>query len=146
MDDRGTAPVVGKALEIAIVLLYIGIVSGGLYGGVIPETRTTADQAIAERALTRSVEQIRDSIPPSGTGHVETSIALPQTIAGESYHVVPGDGYLVLRHPDPNLNAEASLLLPDSVTTVTGRWDSQTANVLLVNITSDGVIVRLENQ
>lgn len=146
MDDRGTAPVVGKALEIALVLVYIGLVAGALYGGVIPDARTTADQAIAERAIAASVVDIREAIPHSGTGAVQVSISLPATIGGERYDVVPEDGHLSLRHPDPHIDAQARLLLPSKVTAVTGRWESETSNILLVNATRDGITVRLENR
>lgn len=146
MDERATAPVVGKALEIALVLVYIGIVASVLYGGVIPDTRTTADQAIAERSLAASVDHIREAIPTGGTGEVRVSITLPATIGGEPYDVVPRDGVLILRHPDPSVNAQASLLLPSRVTAVTGTWESEDSNILLVNATRDGVTVRLGNQ
>jgi hypothetical protein len=146
MDERATAPVVGKALEIALVVAYIGLVAGGLYGGVVPDTRTTADQAIAERTVAASVEEIRAAIPPTGIGVVQVSITLPSTIGGDPYVVVPHDGYLILRHPDPSVDAKVSLLLAPRVTAITGRWESGASNILRVNATQDGVIVRLENR
>lgn len=146
MDERGTAPVVGKALEIGLLLVYIGLVAGGLYGGVVPDTRTTADQAIADRLIAASVDDIRAAIPRSGTGEIRVSVTLPATIGGQQYTVVPRDGYLILHHPDPSIDAQASLLLPTRVTAVTGEWESAASNILRVNATREGVTVRLENQ
>lgn len=145
MTDRATAPVVGKALEIALILLYIGFLSAGLYGGVIPDARASADQAIAERTIATAVEEIRGAIPSSGIGQVQVPIRLPETIGGEPYRIVARDGHLIIRHDDPAVEATASLLLPSRVRTISGQWHSEEENSILVNSTEDGVTVRLKS-
>ncbi|MFB6154012.1 MAG: hypothetical protein ABEJ27_07150 [Halodesulfurarchaeum sp.] len=141
--QRAAAPVAGKALEIAIVLLYIGLVSGALYGTAIPTARGTAEEAVSDRALAAAIGQIRAAIPSAGTGVVRVDIELPTRIGGVAYHLVVSDGYLVLEHPDPDIGGRGPLLLPDRVTSVRGRWDSTESPRLIVTATETGVRVRL---
>lgn len=53
--DRAVSPVVGKALEAALVVLFIGLVTTSLYGSVLPSYRTTAGDGVGERTLASAV-------------------------------------------------------------------------------------------
>lgn len=143
MDNRAASAVVGKALEIAIVLLYIGILSTGLYGGIVPEARQTADDAVAERAIAAAVEDIRAAVPANGDGTVRLDISIPDRIGGTGYTVVVEDRALVLEHPHPAVDANVPLLLPDRVASVTGRWQSTGDTVVEIDASNSDVVVRL---
>lgn len=143
MDNRGASAVVSKALEIVIVLLYVGVLSTALYGGVVPEARQTADDAVAERALAAAVEDIRAAVPSSGDGTVSLAVELPTTIGGEVYTVVPKGRALVLNHPNEAVDAKVALLLPDSVQAITGRWESSGETVVEIEVSHDKIDLRL---
>lgn len=140
---RGVAPVVGKALEIGVVLAYVGLLAGALYGGVVPDARAASDDAVAERALAAATERVRAAVPAVGTGTARATVPLPDRIGGEPYVVVPDGGRLVLEHPDPAVDARVALLLPERVVRVTGRWESTARTVVRVRSTEAGLVVRL---
>lgn len=143
MDKRAASTVVSKGLEIAIVLLYVGIMSAALYGSVVPEARETADDAVAERALAAAVEDIRAAVPSGGDGTVRLTVDLPATIGGEPYTVVPQGRTLVLQHPHDAVDSRVALLLPDRVEAITGHWKSGEETVVEIEASDDGVDLRL---
>lgn len=143
MDNRGVTAVAGKILEIAILLVYVSLLSTALFGSVVPEARTTADATVAERSLVGAVEELRGAIPGSGTGTVTVTVDLPSQIGGHAYTIEPMGEDLVLSHPDEGVGSQLAMLLPQRVTHVTGRWESGGEMILLVTTTDEGVIVRL---
>lgn len=145
MDDRGVAPVVGKALEAGIVLLYVGAVAAAMYGSVVPDYQTTAGDAVAERALAAAAADVEGAIPADvRAATVRVDIPLPATIRGRAYSVEVENRTLVLDHPDPDVNARVRLSLPDSVTDVSGNWSSATSAVVVVAREHGETTVRLE--
>ncbi|GAA0652782.1 DUF7266 family protein [Salarchaeum japonicum] len=144
MDDRGVAPVVGKALEAGIVLLYVGAVAAAMYGSVVPDYRTTAGDAVAERALAAAAEDVEAAIPAEvREATVRADVTLPATIRGRPYTVAVENRTLVLAHPDPEVGARVRLALPASVTAVSGSWSSGTPAAVLVVREHGETVVRL---
>lgn len=145
MDDRAVSPVVGKALEATLVVLYLGLVSASLYGGAVPEYRTAAGQEVAERTASNAAIEIQDAIPPeTAAGETRISIDLPATIAGEAYHLSVGDGRLHLDHPNTAVSTSVPLVLPDRVVDISGTWESGGSTHVRVTSTDEGLVVRLE--
>lgn len=154
-DERAVTPVVSKAMEAAIVVLYVGLVTAVLYGGVIPEYRVTAGEEVAERAVADAATDIERAVPPPvTTAQVKVSVELPSTIAGQAYSVRADEGgngtgfeggaTLALEHPSPSISATVPLVLPDRVVSVSGTWESGEAATVRVVTTDDGQEVRLE--
>jgi hypothetical protein len=126
-DRRAVVPVVGKALELAVALLFVGAVTTTLYGGVVPDYRTGAADASAEQLLNRVTERVEAAVPQNAT-HVRTTvrIPLPGTIGEASYRIATAGSALVLRHPNRGVGARTRPVLPDRVDTVSGSWTSGT--------------------
>lgn len=143
MDDRGVTAVAGKVLEIAIVLVYVSLLSATLYGSVVPDARTTADRTVADRALAAAVEEIRRAVPPSGTGTVTVTVDLPARIGGQPYTIRAIGDTLVLDHPSAATSSHVALLLPERVAGVVGHWESDGRTRLVVTASDVGVVVRL---
>lgn len=144
MSDRAVSPVVGKVLEFGVVVLWIGVVSAALYGGVVPEYRTAAGNAVAERTLARTA----DAVEGAGTGSTITSrrrVALPTTIRGQPYDVRVRNRTLVLEHPHAAVGARYRLSMPSHVRTVSGDWRSGSDAVVVARSTDTGVVVTLRN-
>lgn len=145
MGSRASAPVVGKALEAAIVVLYLGLVTTTLYGGAIPDYRTAAGDEVGERALAAASADVRAAVPANATrGEARYRVDLPPTIRGEAYRVRVEDGALVLDHPHPSVDARVPLSLPADVGTIEGEWHSGDPAVVAVDRTGDGTALRLE--
>lgn len=145
-DGRGVSPVVGKALEVSVVVLYIGLVSTTLYGGVVPEYRSAAGGEVADRTLAGATQEVEDAVPPGTATAVDVrrQVDLPRTIRGEPYHVRTDGRTLVLDHPDPNVRTATTLVLPTGVVRVTGSWSSTAEAFVAVERTDAGLVVRLE--
>lgn len=143
-QDRAVAPVTGKLLEVALVVLYIGLVSTALYGGVVPQYRSAAGDAVAERTLATASQRVQQAVPPNGT-HVEatTTVALPDTIRGRAYAIRAEGRRLVLEHPDPAVGGATRLALPDGVIEVSGRWSSTVPARVVVHGSPRGLSVTL---
>lgn len=138
------SPVVGKAMEATLVVLYVGLVTATMYGGTVPEYRAVAGQEVAERTVAGAATEIEAAIPPEATDvSVRVGIELPSTIAGSAYRINATDGRLVLEHPDPAITTGVPLLLPDRVDTVSGTWSSGGRTTLVVE-NRGGLEVRLE--
>lgn len=142
---RGVSPVVGKALEISVVVLYIGLLSTTLYGGVVPDFRSAAGDELADRTLAGATQEIEDAVPPEMAAvDVRQRVELPRTIRGEPYHVRTDGRTLVLDHPDPNVGVETTLAVPAAVVQVEGSWSSTAEAFVVVERTDAGLVVRLE--
>jgi hypothetical protein len=145
--DRAVAPVVGKALEASIVVLYVGLLSATLYGGVVPEYRSAAGAEVGERALAQSAERVQQAVPTDARAvRVRAEVSLPRTIRGRTYAVRTDERTLVLDHPDDRVGGRVALALPETVESVSGNWSSRESTVVVVrNSDAGGLAVRLES-
>lgn len=144
-DDRGLSPVVGKTLEIGVVLLFVSLVTVTLYGGIVPDYRSAAGAEVGDRTLVAAAERVETAIPPNATAvHSETQVALPETIRGEPYTLRVSNRTLVLDHSDPAVSGRLALALPDRVTTVSGSVASGDDLLVVVDGDRSGVRVSLE--
>jgi hypothetical protein len=144
-DDRAVSPVVGKTLELGLVVLFVGMLTATLYGGIVPDYRTTAGAEVGERTLVTAAERIETSIPPNATAvHSETTVDLPRTIRGAQYELRASNGTLVLDHPRPEVASRTRLALPESVVSISGTWRSGGDLVVVVDGTARGLAVELE--
>ncbi|MFC7229709.1 hypothetical protein N0B31_20090 [Salinirubellus salinus] len=143
-DDRAVSPVVGKALEAALVVLYLGLVTTTLYGGVVPDYRATAGAEVGDRTLAAAATELERAVPPPAESVVvEVRVDLPRTIAGDRYAVRADAEALVLDHPDPAVGGRTPLSLPDHVVGVRGAWESTADPVVSVRSVEAGVEVVL---
>jgi hypothetical protein len=142
--DRAVTPVVSKALEVGLVVLYVSVLTTAMYGTVVPEYRDAAGEEVAERTLATAAERVQQAVPPSA-GHAEATVRvdLPDAIAGAAYRIRADGRALVLDHPD-GISSRARLALPDRVVRVTGTWESGDETVVRVVTVEDGLVVRLE--
>lgn len=143
-DDRGVTPAVGKVMEIALVVLYLGVVTGALYAGTVPEYRDATGARVADRVLASAAADVENAVPPATT-HVSrrARIDLPETIRGEGYWLRVDRGALVLDHPRSAIGGQLPLSLPPSVVQVSGAWSSYEPAIVAIRGSSDGVTVRL---
>jgi len=124
-DSRGVSFVVEKALAIGVAVLYIGVVTGVLLGGVVPEYRAATGDELGERVLATAATDIEGAVPAAdGAVNHTSTIDLPDAIEDESYELHLRGRRLVLVHPDPAIAAETRLSLPPSVTVENGTWES----------------------
>lgn len=144
--DRAVAPVVGKALEAAIVVLYISLLGATLYGGLVPEYRTAAGAEVGERVLSQSAQRVQQAVP-AATGRVDARmrVTLPRTIRGRAYTLRVENRTLVLDHPQDGVGGWARLALPETVASVAGEWSSREPAVVAVRGDAEGLAVRLES-
>lgn len=143
-DERAVVPVVGKVLEVGLVLLFVSAVTISLYGGIVPDARTSAGAAVADRVVASASQQIQAAVPPNRTNVRSVQrVDLPETIRGQAYEVVVHNRTLVLEHPHPGVSAEARLALPDSVVEVSGSWTSTERKWIVVESVPGGLAVRL---
>lgn len=143
-ETRAVVPATSKLLEVALVVLYVGLVSTALYAGAVPGYRTAAGEEVAERTLASATQWVQQAVPPNGT-HVEATarVDLPDAIAGRTYVVRADDRRLVLDHPDASVSTDARIALPESVVAVSGSWSSTAPARVTVRGTRDGLVVRL---
>lgn len=145
MNQRALSPVVGKALEATLVVLYLGVLTTALYGGVVPDYRAATGAELADRVLAENAQRIQQAVPPNATVvDARRRIDLPRTIAGESYEIRTDERALVLDHPDPRIGGRARLALPESVVRVRGAWHSRRPATVRVRSVDGGLAVRLE--
>lgn len=146
MDNRGVTPVVGKSLEITVVLLFIGLLTAVLFGNVVPSYSEATGEEIGDRVLTTATERIRHAVPPAiehVRGHYR--IALPATIRGEGYSIrATQNGTLVLDHPDPAIGGRARLSV-SGVHQFEGEWHSHEELTIRVGSSDGGLHVTLES-
>lgn len=145
MNDRGLSPVVGKALEAALVVLYLGMVTTALYGGAVPEYRAATGGELADRILAKATQRVQQAVPPNATAvEVRRRVDLPRTIAGQPYEIRTANRTLVLDHPDPAVATTSRLALPSGIVRVRGEWQSQRPAHVTVRSVDAGVVVALE--
>lgn len=146
-DDRATSAVVGKALEAALVVLYVGMLAGALYGGVVPEYRTAAGEEVGERVLATAALQIQQAVPADAyVVEARMRVELPTTIRGNIYEIrVEGDS-LTLAHPHRAVSQSTPLALPETVTEIDGVWASNDPAVIAVEKGDEGLSVRLKSE
>jgi len=151
-DDRALSPVVGKTLELGVLVLLIAMLTATLYGGVVPEYRSAAAGELGDRTLARAAGDVERAVPPNATGGlpagvapvaVRASVDLPGTIRGTTYRVVAENRSLRLVHPHPSVGGETQLALPDRVRTVDGAWESSAPAAVAIRANATGVHVRL---
>lgn len=145
-DTRAVSPVVGKVLEAGIVVLYIGVLTATLYGGVVPEYRTAAGAEVGERVLAQSAERVQQAVPTEAREvRVRADVSLPRTIRGRAYSIRTQNRTLVLDHPEERVGSQVVLALPETVESVEGNWSSRDRTIVAVRNAEDGLAVRLES-
>ncbi|MFC7176294.1 DUF7266 family protein [Halosegnis marinus] len=144
MTDRGVTGAVGKALELALAVLFVALLSTALFGGAVPEYRAVAGGEVGERALALGAERVAQAVPPAGVAGATATrrVDLPRTVAGRPYRVTVENRTLVMAHPNPDIGGRARLVLPADAT-VTGAWESRGDPAVRVRATPDGPAVRL---
>lgn len=132
--DRGLAPVVGKSLELGLLVLYVALLTTTLYAGVVPDYRTAAADEVNDRTLARAGDAVERSVPPPATAvEREVRIDLPETIRGANYRIrAATNATLVLDHPERELTERTRLSLPDRVVAVDGVWRSGGRTLVVV--------------
>jgi len=144
MRDRGVTPVVGKGLEILVVLGYIALVAGVMYGGVVPAAREAGGAARGDQVLAAAATGVDAAVPATGRNvSARHRVSLPDTIAGRRYTIRWRDGGLVLEHPAPEIGGHIPVSLPDRVVAVRGTWNGSGSAVVTVVSTRAGLIVTL---
>lgn len=143
-SERAATPAVGKVMEVALVVLYLGVVTGALYAGTIPAYRDATGARVGERVLATGAAGVENAVPPAAT-HVSrrVEVDLPATIRGEGYWLRVDGEALVLDHPRAAIGGRLPLALPPSVASVSGEWSSYEPAVVAVEGSSDGLTVRL---
>lgn len=146
MDNRGLTPVVGKALAIGIVLLYIGVLTTVLYGSVIPEYRTATADDLGDRVLTTAAERVQQSVPPP-TRHMNArfSVELPATIRDRTYSLRISNRSLVLDHPHSTVGGRVPLALPRTVSKIEGTWHSHDPLIIRIEGGDSGYSITVNN-
>lgn len=142
--DRAAAPVVGKALEAAVLVVVTAVLATTLFGGVLPGYRTAAGGEIADRTLTGAADRVDRAVPDGEPRAVDRELRadLPDAIRGREYVVRATGRALVLDHPAPGIGGRVRLALPSGVR-ATGSWSSDAVAVVRVRGRSDGLRVRL---
>ena len=146
MSDRAVTGAVGKLLELALVVLFVGLLSTALFGGVVPEYRSAAATEVGERTLSLGAQRVQQAVPPAVGGTRASAtyrVDLPRTIHGEAYRIRAEGRTLVLDHPSPAVRGRVRLAVPTEAT-VSGSWESRGAPVIRVTTTGDGLAVRLD--
>lgn len=146
-DCRGLTPAIGKALEVGVVVLFVGVLSASLYGGFVPSYRAAVGDEVADRTVVSAAERVEGAVPPAAQEvRTVSRVHLPTSIRGANYRIVVDGRGLVLDHPSADVAARTRLALPDRVATVTGTWESGADPVVLVENTPEGLRVRLTDQ
>lgn len=144
---RAVTPVVGKTLELALVLLFVAGISTTLFGGIVPDYRTGTGTEVADRTVVSAAERVDGAVPPAvRSARVVRSVPLPGTIRGTAYRIVATDGALTLEHPTPGIDATARLALPERVVSVEGTWHSGAETAIVVESEPDGLHADLVNR
>ncbi|MEF8779972.1 MAG: hypothetical protein V5A46_04780 [Haloferacaceae archaeon] len=156
--ERGTTAVVGKTLEAAIVILFLGVLASTLHAGVAPTYERATGDDVADRVVVTASEEIECAVPPDRTGagvrrfgfERERRVDLPPRIGSRSYRIEAAGEQLRLVHPDLGDNATTRLAVPSRVAAVTGTWRSGRETFVVVESDdSDGtlaVTIRLVNR
>ena len=143
-DGRALTPAVGKALEVGLVVLFVGALTTALYGGAVPDYRDAVGGEVGDRAVVAAAERIENAVPPRATqARSVHAVDLPRSIRGENYRLRVEERTLALEHPSPAVGAETDLALPERVGDVGGEWRSSDDAVVLVTGDTEGLRVEL---
>lgn len=146
MSDRAVTGAVGKLLELALVVLFVGLLSTALFGSAVPEYRAAAGAEVGERTLALGAQRVQQAVPPAvGATHASATyrVDLPRTIHGTAYRIYVDGRALVLDHPAPAVGGRHRLAVPRNAS-VSGAWTSRGDPVITVTTTEDGLTVRLD--
>lgn len=145
-DERAVTPAIGKSLEVGLVVLFAGLLTTVLLGGLVPEYRSAAGASLGDRVLATASQEVETAVPPTGR-HVDARhrVDLPSSIGGHGYDVSVDGRTLVLEHPDPAIAGRIPLALPSAVDRIEGRWQSGAETVVHVHGDSAGLVVELTN-
>jgi hypothetical protein len=144
VDNRAAAPVVGKALEIAVLLVFVGVVSAALFGSLVPTYRTAAGEEVGDRTLVAVAGQI-DTAAAVTDSVVErrVTVSMPQTIRGAAYVVRAvderGPQRLELGHPHPGIDGSVPLATPPAAA-VDGTLRSTSEPTVVVTRNASGTV------
>lgn len=145
--DRAVVPMIGKALEASIVVLFIGVVTTALYAGIVPDYRSTASAEVGDRALVAAADGVERSVPPDTHSVAsETRVDLPATVRNANYRIVAEDDHLRLDHPHRSVGGTVRLAVPEYVVRVEGTWRSGGSSVVRAESTDEGLVLSLENR
>lgn len=146
-NERALTPAVSKALEVGIVVLFVGVLTTTLYGNVVPEYRDTVGKEVADRTVAAAAERVENAVPPRVRhARVVHRVDLPTSVRGTGYRISAVNRSLVFRHPSPAVEARTRLALPAHVDDVVGEWESGAETVVVVSGTDDGLTVRLTDR
>lgn len=150
-DDRAMSSVVGKALELGVLAVFVGLLVTTFYGGVVPEYRAAAGASVADRTTASVATGIETAVPSTDESirsvEGERTLDVPRTIQGDTYAIrIDETGALVLDHPRDELSRTVPLSLPGTVTAVEGSVRSGETVVVIVESTRSGVVLRLEGR
>lgn len=142
--DRAAAPVVGKTLEAAVLVVLIALLTTVLFGGVLPGYRAAAGAEVADRTLAGAAGRIDRAVPRGDPWAIDRTlrVALPDAIHGRTYEVRATGRALVLDHPTAGIGGRARLALPAGVR-ASGTWTSDAPAVVRVRGGHDGLRIRL---
>jgi hypothetical protein len=143
VDERAAAPVVGKAMEVAVLVVFLGVVSAALFGSVVPQYRTAAGAEIGDRVLVAAAGQVEVATDgPESVVERRVDVSLPRTIRGAAYVVRAesrnGTPALVLDHPNAAIGGETLLSVPPRVAVVDGEFRSTASPAIVVRARADG--------
>lgn len=137
--ERALSPVVGKTMEVALVTLFVALLTSTLYGGVVPGYRTAAADEVGDRTLAAAAERVETAVPPDAMAvDSEARVDLPRTLRGAQYRLRANGSTLALDHPNDALDGRVSLSLPEAVVSVSGSWESDDTTVVEVTDAADG--------
>lgn len=146
-DSRAATPAIGKALELALVVLYLGVVTTALYARAVPEYRDAAGARVGDRALAAAAGGVENAVPATTAVRVDhrVRVDLPATIRGEGYwiHANNTTRSLVLDHPRYAVGGRVRLALPATVRSLSGRWSSYKPAVVHVAGSSERLRIEL---
>jgi uncharacterized protein (DUF2252 family) len=146
-DRRALTPAIGKALEVGVVVIFVGVLTTALYGNVVPGYRDAVGDEVADRAVAAAAERVENAVPPTARhARVVHRVDLPATIRGAGYHIVAENRSLVLRHPSPAVDARTRLALPARVEAVVGTWESGAETLVVVSGDDGELTVRLTDR
>ncbi|AEN06755.1 hypothetical protein [Halolamina sp.] len=146
-DSRALTPAVGKALEVGIVVMFVGVMTTALYGGVVPDYRNAVGDEVADRTTVAAAERVENAVPPPArNARVVHRVDLPASIRGSGYRIAVTGRTLVLEHPSPEIEARTRLALPARVDDVSGGWESGEDAVVVVTGDEDELSVRLTDR
>lgn len=144
--DRAATPAVGKALEVALLVLLVALLTTTLFGGVLPAYRTAAGAELADRTLAEGATAVERTAPADADAYAAFErtrrVDLPGRIRGERYAVRADGGRLRLVHPHAGVGGTVRPALPNG-TTLAGSWRSGQPARVRASVVEGGLRVEL---